>query len=360
MILLFILVVAVCAIAYMFDNEITLPEFLAMFSIVFIAVGLVYSLQFAPFPNSYYFQSGRIIKVAYNPTFVEEYEQSHQSCVGDGEDRSCTTYWTTEHKTHHEYWLAFDSLGRSWEIDSPFYSRIRKSFGSPKFVVVDEGRCSNGGHPVSGDPNTYYSPNATNSYNYPVAVRKTWHNPIIGTSSLFNVKGESKLKYPESDDYFYNTRLMTAKGLTFTSLDWDIFNTKLYEFNGANANLISADSHEACSDLEASWTSGGKNDFNICVVGAYNKPEYVKIFGWSSDLYNVSVAESMIVHEGITKKNLDKILAQLAKSYTPTDFSTYNYIKRPCPLWINILACIVAIFACFITYAAFSTNDDSK
>ena len=360
MILLFIIVVFVCLFVYMFDREITFLEFLGMFLITFVAVGIVYSLQFIPISNSVYFESGRLMQVRYYPKFVEEYEERHEVCHGNDEDRYCYTYYTTEHVTHPEHWMTFDSLGRSWKIDKSFYETVRKDFGSPKFEILTNNRCTHGGRRVSGDSKTYLSKNATNTYNYPVSVQKDWHNPIIGTKSIFNTNSDIKFEYPETDGYFYNTRLMTAPGLTFTSKDWDIFNTKIYEANAINANLFAVASHEDCASIEAKWTGGGKNDYNICVVGPYNKPEYVKVFGWSSNLYGIAQLEALIAHEGITKSNLVKIQDLMIHSYVPTDFSQFDYIKRVCPLWVNVLAIIVAIISCAATYANFSSNWDRK
>ena len=360
MILLFLIVVFVSFLAYVFDREITFPEFLGMFSITFIVVGLVYSLQFIPFSNSVYFQSGRLVKVGYYPKFVEQYKQEHEICTSSGKTTSCRVYYTTERATHPEHWAVFDSFGRSWDVDKNFYHRVYKDFKPTKTEVVSGMRCTHGGHRISGDSNSYLSYNDSNTYEYPVSVQSGWHNPIVGTKSLFNAESDIEFPYPTTDGYFYNKRLMTASGLTFSSKEWDIFNTKLYEKSGANANLFSVKDHKDCSAVEAKWTGGGKNDFNICVVGSYKKPEYVKIFGWSSDLYGMKEAESYILDKGITKDSLDGLLVILERSYIETDFSQFDYIKRPCPLWINILAIIAAIISCIVSYMSFNQNDYGK
>ena len=351
----------ICSVLFVINKQITFLEFVGMVLCLIFAGFCVYGCADIEFNNSSYFISGKLIKTIYYPEFRERYTEPYISCSGSGESRTCTTHIRTVTRMHRAYWTVIDNFNREWEVSRTFHEQVKKKFGSPKGEMSRERRGHCGSTILSGDPRFYVHSNRTNTYEYPVSLERYWHNPLIGSRSLFNMKAKSKvsLKYPKTDNKFWNTRY-TKHDSDLTSHDWDVINTKLYEVSKANAILLHVDRFEECNDIKAAWSNGGLNDIIVCISGSYKAPSNVLVFGWSSNYLGLDRVEEFVLNRGLTKETSEDFLNLLKLAYIPTDFSKFNYLHKEHSFWFYIfLIFILGVVGRFV-FICITTNDNRK
>lgn len=356
---LIILTTIICFIAYLWDKELTLFEFIKTVAITNTTVLIIYTIALIPFNNDKYFASGRLVETVYHPPFIEQYQQAHTRCTGSGKTEHCYTYYTTEYDHHRPYWTVRDSLNQKWGVESLFHSQVKSYFGNNK-ITTRPNKCTHGGHYISGDPYLYTYKNETNTYKYPTTKKIGWHNPFKNSDSLFNESSDFKISYPKKLDDYRTNRLITNKGSDFLGHDWDVLNTKLYSIKRVNIIAVQVKSLQEASKLEACWTGGEMNDLVICVVGTYNSPEHVKVFGWTKESKVKIDLAQLILDEGLKKQTFPKIINVIKSEYEPMNFSEFKYIHQKPPTWAFIISTILASIICYFCIYEFRNNYERR
>ena len=333
----------ICFIFYLLNREIDHIEFIVMCIISVVLNVVIFNISHC-LPNDIYYMSGRYIQTEYHPYFVEEYEDSYETCTEDDDgNESCTTYYTTEREKHYPYYLVRDSLGQYSKIDKSQYEQIAGKFGNHLKIKRDVRFNHSDGECVSGDSNLYYYVNETNTYEYPTTKLDKWHNPIKHSNSIFNTT-KDQYKYPERNSWTSNNRNLNNK---ISNKDLDILNTKIYERIGANVILVETENPE---DLKYDWNSGKKNDIIIC----FNKDlDKVKVFGWYETELLSAKLEQYILDNGINLKGIEHVILSY---YKPFDFSQFKYISKPDPMNVAVTFFITFVIMIFV-YCAFASND---
>ena len=342
MLTLIFICLLLCLIGYVLNKEIVFLEFLANCFISILCAVIIYGICIIPFPNDFYYQSGKFVQVTYHPYFVEEYEDCWECCTEDDDGHeTCTEHCSTEHAKHPEYWTVKDSLGQEETISYEFYTQIKHKFGDriKRFYEGRTTRCTHGGHRIKGDNALYYVDNETNTYEYPTTAYGRWFNPIKRTHSIFNTE-KNIVEYPHRHDWLNNDR-----GL---GKEWDILNTQLFERIGVNVVLSTSQ-----EDLKNIWMRGKQNDI-IIQVDNIKTPTKVKVFGWFGSERLVSELETYILDNGI---KIDGIKHVILSYYVPFDFSEFKYLKFQVADWQIILISIITLIVMCITYFQFSIND---
>lgn len=354
MLILVLICLILCFIGYVLNEEITWYEFIATCLISIFVSLIAYGFCIIPAVNDIYFQSGKLIQVQHHPSFVEEYEQRHETTYpcgtdDDGDTKYCTRVWyTTEHAHHRQYWSALDSLNQSYEISEVFYNQVKKDFGA-NLKSKNEGkyyRCDHGGYRISGDNSLYYYNNDTKTYNYPTTRISKWFNPIKRTKSIFNTE-KSVLLYPTQNNWLSTNRDMT----NHFGKQWDILNTIVYERIGANVILTTS-----TEDLKDYWMRGKRNDI-IIQVDNVEKPMSVNVFGWYESERLSLELETYILDKGI---NIDGIQHKILSYYIPFNFKKFDYLKYQLADWQYFLICIITLIILLCSYISFSTNEFNR
>ena len=355
MLTLIFLTLVVIFLGYYFNREITTGEFLALVGINLAVILIVYGITSLPYPNDTYYQSGRVMRVEHHPYFKERYQQMHTQVYSCGKSTCTRVYFTTEYDRHEEYWLAKDSLGQEWQIDKTQYYQMMKKLGKEE-IDSSRIRYHHGGTRVAGDDRLFFVNNSTGTYEYPTTRLETWHNPIKGTSSIFNTEKTASIDYPRRFSELKNERLLVGTKMAISQKDLDILNTKLYETVGTNVIILQVDDIQ---QLKKDWNSGRKNDIIIVYKGDPNKPSQVVVFGWYQHNILSSKLETFILDNGITKQSLTGIQHIIVSYYVPFDFKQFRYIRPP-HLWQIILSAIFTIITVAFVYVQFANNEWTK
>lgn len=355
MLTLIFITLVVIFLGYYFNREITTQEYLILTGINLLVILIVYGITSLPYPNDIYYESGKVIRVEHHPYFKERYQQMHTQVYSCGKSTCTRIYFTTEYDSHREYWLAKDTLGQEWEIDRDQYMQMRRKLGTEE-VGTSRGRYHHGGTKVAGDDRLFFANNTTGTYEYPTTMLSHWHNPIKGTSSIFNTEKTASIDYPKQFSILNNERLLVGTKIGITQKDLDIFNTKIYETIGANVIILQVDDIQ---QLKKDWNSGKKNDIIIGYKGDYKKPSQVVVFGWYEHNILASKLETFILDNGITKESLNGIQHIIVSYYSPFDFKQFRYIRPP-HLWQIILSAIFTIITVTFVYVQFASNEDTR
>jgi hypothetical protein len=280
--------------------------------------------------------SGRVTHVVFYPKWIEEYQQMHTRTVGSGKNARTETYWTTEHRTHREKWVAFLSFGSEKQersISEAEYSDIKQKFGDK--VDVTQPRKSGFD---SGDPNVYTVQNHTNII-LPAVTSFYFENRVKAAPSMFSYqKVDAKapvFKYPEVQDWRKSDRLLGTALRAVPLLEWDRMNARLGPSKRVNVILVGFDSADSgLGQLqEAKWVGGKKNDLVLCYGEQKGKILWSHVFGWTEQEIVKRNLETILLHKSSGMDFIPKVEEEIKKNYKIKDWSKFDYITLQPPLW---------------------------
>jgi hypothetical protein len=368
--------IAIGAVLLWRNHQVVWWEWLIGTVVALLTAGIMQMIALAGQTTDFESVSGEIVKVAHHPEWVEEYEQSHTRQVASGTDANgnttytTETYYTTEHDTHEEHWVAHRSFG-GWEdtrdIEYETYRQIKKSFGGR---IVDGGKQDTdhfGGEYDSGDNNIYETPNDKGVV-YPVTATKVFENRVKAAPTIFSFApvptNVTVHPWPDNPDWMNSDRVLgTAKGLIST-YEWDVMNSLLGPRKRVNVIIVGFG--DKPSDYghyqQAKWIGGKKNDLVITFGGGgKSQPaQWAYVFGWTeSDLVKRNL-ETLFVQKPINDKIIPFVIDEVTKNYIIKDWSKFDYISIDPPTWSYWAYFIVMIITQSVLWVFFHNNREDK
>jgi hypothetical protein len=299
--------------------------------------------------------SGQLTSATFYPEYVEEYEvaiyrtEYHTVTDSDGnsheESEEVFDHYETRYRTHPEEWDAKDSL-RFFEfgISKDQFRDIAAHFG---------GFSTNDGHKsgfYSGDPNIYVAENKT-GYIYPTTDTRTFVNKVKAAPSVFSFAAVPTnipvLDYPHNTDgWSLSDRLKGTAKDAMPILEWDRMNSRLGPRK--KVNVIACGFPKGTDSKVGNWQEskyfgGRKNDLVICYAGDSNKPEWVKVFGWTEKFECKHGLEFIILDKGFSFQTLPLIEAEIRKSYKIKNWEQFDYLSVEPPPWAYTMILIVML-----------------
>ena len=315
--------------------------------------------------------SGRAVEVVHYPRWIEEYQESHTRSVPNGTDNKgnttyrTETYYTTEHRTHPEYWERRDDFGkidRSPTIDKGEYDDLARQFGGQ----VDTEKPHKSGFD-GGDPNVYHVRNRTGII-IPLTMVQRWENRVKAAPSCFSYsKVPDTVKvfpWPENPNTRISDRVMGIARNRFTTLKWDQMCARLGPTSRVNLIVVGFDSDDSGLGQwqEAKWIGGKKNDLVLCYGTAQrgSKATWTYIFGWTEREDVKKNLQTLLLTNELKDDLLPLIEAEVAKNYRLKDWTKFDYLRVEPPTWayLVLLGAMVVVQGIVWTWAFF--NDAGK
>lgn len=347
-----------------FDKRIQCLEFLGSLPVGLITVAIINWITFVGLTGDVMINSGELVKATYYPQWIEEYQQSHTTCTGSGKSQSCSTYYTTEHRTHQPYWESYSNIDTSYNLDEPSFRAIANTFGNYNTEYAKDSKSGFDG----GDPNIYttykrvVNKDETTVY-YPVTKQISWTNKIKATKSVFKFvdipKTATVYEYPVPNDSFKSNRLLGEAQKDFKIETLDALNGYLGDIKHVNLIIIgykNSDSMQARYQ-ESAWLGGKENDL-VLTYGkdAKGKVTWAYVFGWTNSEEVKRNLETILMSTPLNK-SVPEIRKEIAKNYTCKDFKDFNYLSVEPPLWSYILVIVLLALTQFGYYYYMLNND---
>jgi len=302
--------------------------------------------------------SGTVVRVVHHPQWVEEYQQAHTRTVGSGKNQRTETYYTTEHRTHPERWVAHADFGTREEelsADRAFYAEMKGRWGGAPCE-----RTVPGDRPGfdSGDRNDYVLTPIT-PYIVPAVVPMRFENRVKAAPSVFSyaqVPPDANVyAYPAIRDWRESRRLLGSAAAAIPIRDWDLLNARLGPRKKVNLILagFGAEDSGIAQLQEAKWIGGKKNDLVLCYGGSPATPSWSYVFGWTESELVKRNLETILLRGPIDPTLLPKIEAEVTANYELKDWSKFDYISLEPPWWsyLVVLLVMAATQAGFLVWA---------
>ena len=104
--LLSLIPIAIGAFLWYRDSEVVWWEWLCGAAVAIVTAALFHGIAVWGMGDDIETWSGQIVKSTHYPRWVEQYQEAHTRTVGSGKNEHTETYYTTEYRTHPEYWDA--------------------------------------------------------------------------------------------------------------------------------------------------------------------------------------------------------------------------------------------------------------
>src|SRR3989338_855858 len=257
-----------------------------------------------------------------------------ETCSGSGKDRSCSTTCDTCYEHFNDWnWTVRSDVG-NFNI-----ARIdrRGSYEPPRWTKVIKGQ--------------------------PVASERTFVNYIKAVpESLFNknssVKEQYKGKlpdYPHVYDYHYANRVIPVGVQVADLADWNhklaLALRELGPKKQANAIIVLSGetNSQYAHALEEHWLGGKKNDVVVVLgVPEYPKISWAYVMSWTDrELFKVKLRDALLDQKTLDADKvvtlIDSHVKELFVRKPMKDFE-YLWAEVTPPMWINVLAFMIAIF----------------
>lgn len=313
----------------------------------FILAGAIHGIALSGMISDREVWSGEITHATFYPEWIEEYTESHTTYSTDSDgNTTSSTYYTTEHRTHEEYWEAYTDLDYSKTIDKDFWLQIVHNFKNR--TVEQPGKSGFDG----GDENIYVAYNRT-GYVYPVTAIRSFENRVKAAPTVFSFPKVPETvnvhEYPYPSDWLCSNRLINESRISIK--EFDRFNTRLGFKKRVNIIMINFGNADAsiAQYQQAKYIGGKKNDLVICYGGASNKAiaEWSYCFGWTEKDICKRNIETILLEHPVNNSILPILEKEIIASYNIKDWSKFDYITiEPKPgtiMWYFIIMVVTQI-----------------
>lgn len=317
------------------SGAIVWQEWLGGAALSFLLAGIMHLCAIKGMTDDVETWSGRVTRTIHYPRWVEKYRQAHTRTVGSGKNRRTEVYYTTEYRTHPEYWTADTDVGWEPEISHSDFDDFAQKFGGK--IDTRDGHKS-GFH--SGDRNIYVCDNKT-GYLHPVTVWRHWENRIKAAPSTFSFPSVPTnapvFNYPKNDDGLARSdRLLGTARDTINRLEFDRMNTRLNPKKQVNVIIIGFGNRPAsiAQLQQAKWLGGKKNDIVLCYGGSDPmKPSWAKVFSWTDKEVCERTLETILLTHTTDTTIIPVIESEIRANYKLRDWSEFDYIAIEPPTW---------------------------
>jgi hypothetical protein len=304
--------------------------------------------------------SGQITRATHYPKWIEEYQQAHTYTTTDSKGRSTShTYYTTEHRTHPEYWEAKTDLETAHNISKDFFEQISHNFNNLTTEKPHKGGFD------GGDPHIYVAYNKT-GYVYPVTTQKHFTNRIKAAPTVFSypkIPADIKVvDYPYPAYWNESNRLINEPNISI--INFDRFNTRLGFKKWVNVIFINCGDvdPEVAQYQEAKFIGGKKNDIVVCYgkKKADQSAGWVYVFGWTEEEICKRDIETVLLNNPINNHILPLVEREIIEHYIIKDWTKFSYISIDIPLSVCMWYFLGMIIIQAGLYYWFVTNEVDK
>jgi len=356
-------------------GEIALWEWLLAVVMCLMVTGLIHMCAIKSMTDDTETWSGQLTKATFHPEWIEEYQVaiyknvSRTRRVSDGRGGYKTEHYTsrefshyeTRHRRHEECWSADDNLSGQFSISKQQFDAIAINFGGVETVDGHKSGFD------SGDPNLYVAQNKT-GYIYSTTATRRWENRVKAAPSTFSFATVPTnivvFDYPQNANGWNNSdRLKGSAQKAVPILEWDKMNSRLGPTRKVNviACGFPAGSDTALGNWqEAKWIGGKKNDLVICYAGDPQKPEWVKVFGWTERFDCKRNLESLVLKNGLSIESLPVIESEIKNNYTIKDWTEFDYLSVEPPWWAYLVIIIAMVVTQGLWWWFAWSNDINK
>lgn len=347
-------------ILWVVGNKINWVEMVAGCVTSLILAGIFHVCVFEYMTSDNEVLSGQITKATFHPRWIEEYQEAHTTTSTDSDGNTTThTYYTTEHRTHTEYWDCDTDLGQCHRISTPFFEDIKRNFNN----LTTERPYKSGFD--GGDRNIYVSYNRT-GYIYPVTVTRGFKNLLLCSKTVYSFpelpKGVPVYEYPYPNDWTQSNRLINENRIS--KYAFDKLNTRLGFAKHINVIMVNFGSNpdsNIANYQQAKWCGGKKNDLVICYAkdGGAN---WAKVFSWSESELCKRNLETLIIRNPINELLLEPIRKEIVLNYTAKDWTKFDYIflEPPATAMYIYLAILILMQAGIIVFCFMNEYDKEE
>lgn len=355
---------------WIFNKQVTWWEWICGSLAGFIVAGIIHMVAFIGMTADKETWSGQIVRVEHRPRWVEEYQQMHTRTYTTGSGKNMTThtqtYYTTEHDTHREHWMAllnFGTKSTEKEISVEFYNEVKQNFGN---VVFNGGKQSthHGGHFDGGDNNIYATDNTT-GYVYPSTIVCKFENRIKAAPTVFSFpqvpEGTPVYNWPENPNWLKSDRLIGESRIDI--LEFDRMNSRLGFRKQVNVIMINFGLQDStiAQWQQAKWLNGKKNDLVLCYgIDAVGKTTWSMVFGWTEAEIVKRNLETLLLEIPINNDILKTIENEIKTNYIKKDWHKFDYISIDPPRWSYITYIILQLLTQLGLWMWFHHNDHTK
>lgn len=331
------------AILWVTNKKIVLWEYLTGTIIAFILSGIFHFISIKGMTGDEEIWSGQIMSERFIPTWKEYYEyavyRTETSTSTDSKGNRTTTsyrvfdHWEPTTRLHNESWTAYSNINTSYSINAAHYVKLEKEFKHSYKVAGNRTTGEHNSRMIDGDKYDYISENRT-GYIEPIVEIKNFENRIKAAPSVFSfTKVPPNIRvfdWPRPTNPWHTNRVLggIAKKVIPTR-KWDELNAVLgpkYKINLILAGF-EANDPSLLQYQEAKFVGGKKNDLVISFCGPANKPQNVKVFGWTeSDICKKNI-ESFIIENGVNEKLLTYLPEEIQNNYKIKDWNKFDYLN---------------------------------
>lgn len=357
------------------DEQVVWWEWLIGSASAFALAGLIHLVALHGLTSDIETWSGQITKVSHYPRWVEEYEEMHSEQVASGTDKDGNTtytthiYFTTEHATHYEQWIAFRDFGAYADQDNIQQHEFNEIGGKFGGTIFKDGNQSNshGGHFDGGD-NSINSVNDITKWIEPVTSLRSFENRVKAAPSVFSFSkvptNINVYPWPTNPNWRKSDRLLGTAIVLVNQYKWDCLNSTLGSFKKVNLIMVGfgKQGDEYGHWQQAKWVGGKKNDLVITFGGGTRKKpaEWVYVFGWTENELVKKNIESLLMEYPINDDLIPLISAEVTKHYVKKDWHKFDYISIQPPGWSYWLYFILMILSQSGLYVYFHSNEFSE
>jgi hypothetical protein len=310
------------ALLWIFNHRVVWWEWMVSAAAGLLVAGIVHYAAIASMTHDTETWSGQMTRAIHWPEWIEEYTVTHTTTDSKG---NTSSYTTTHHRTHEQYWEAETTLGQTVQIPESDFQKIRKSFNN----LTTETPYKSGFD--SGDPNIYVAYNKT-GYVYPCTASREFENRVKAAPSVFSFAkvpaGTPVFSYPPNGNIWNSDRVLgTAKQVVGVRA-WDLLNSDLGPRKKVNLILIGFGDRGAdiAQWQQAAWIGGKKNDLVLCYGGPNEKPTWARVFGWTESELVKANLQTILLENAVSESLLPLIRKEVVANYQIKDWKKFDYI----------------------------------
>lgn len=355
---------------WLFNKKVNWAEWLIGSAVAFVVAGAMHGIVIHGMTSDTETWSGMVSDAYYVPAWRERYTEHHSETYyttdSDGNRTSHTRTWTTtEYTWHTEYWAVRTTIGSN-EVSKTDYDRIVRRFGGQtRKVKGDRSTMKSDSTMVAGDPNDYYAINST-GWVEPVTGIRTFENRVKAAPTTLSFAkvpaGVPVHPYPTNGNQFLSDRVVGHAISSVGLVEWDQLNARLGFSKKVNLIVVGwKEGDQSLGEYQRShWVGGKKNDLVICFGGDPRKPDWVFVFGWTEREDVKQNLVSILSDNGISTATIPLIEAEVRKNYTIKDWSKFDYITIPYPMWAFWWFIVIQLVTQGGLWAWFHFNEHEK
>lgn len=362
---------AILIMAIAFQKKMAIWEYFIIFLIPVIAIFIAKQVSIVSQTHTTEYWNAYLTHAEYYEpwsTWVHKTcERCHEDCTGSGEDRSChddcETYDCSYCDESGPKWIAYDNLGRSYNITQQKFNELCKIWNNVQKIEMNRSIVKHWNCGVDGEK---YQTVYDNVFEHTQSItdKHTYENRIKCSRSVFNfaevdtaTKREMGLyDYVNNFDIFnYNPIYGTSDIVSEKRLAW--WNAKLGAFKKVHMLILLFKNkpQEAGMYQEQYWKNGNKNEFILCIgINDSNNIQWTKTISWTEvDILKTHVEQSVLGMKFNLPEIVDTLALNVQRKFIKKSFDDFKYITveptEGAIIWTFIIVIVLTVGLCIFS-----------